>query len=168
MSAPNFLTIVAGVKRLVPFISTSAGVADANKGIMTDSTGRIASSLMPVGIGADTSSIVASEAIAAGRYVNIWDNSGTPNIRLADNSNNRPANGFVLTAVSNGANGTVYHTGRNTGDTAAAGMRYLGTAGQSIAAASLPTTAGSIQQILGYSSGSGVTFEFDEPIVMGV
>jgi hypothetical protein len=163
----KFLTRIAGVLQQATAIGASAGVADANKIVATDATGRVHSSLMPSGIGADTSSLTATEAIPAGSYVNIWLNGGTPSIRLADNSNNRPANGFVLTAVANAATGTVYRTGRNTGDGSALGVRYLGTAGQSIAAASLPTAAGSIVQVLGVSDSSGVTFEFDEPILNG-
>lgn len=167
MTTNKFLTRIAGVLQQVTAIATSAGAGDANKIVATTATGRLDPSLMPSGIGADTSTLPATEAIAAGSYVNLWLNSGTPSMRLADNSNNRPANGFVLTAVANAATGTVYRTGRNTGDTSALGARYLGTAGQSIAAAALPTAAGSIVQLLGVSDASGVTFEFDEPILNG-
>ncbi len=56
---------------------------------------------------------VASEGLAAGDLVNIWDDSGTPKARLADASANRPADGFVLADVDSGDPATVYAQGMN-------------------------------------------------------
>ena len=46
--------------------TTSAGAGDSGKVVALDAAGRIDNSMMPVGIGADTASIQASEALAAG------------------------------------------------------------------------------------------------------
>src|SRR5690606_35480393 len=62
---------------------TSAGAADAGKLAMLDANGRLDSTMMPVGIGADTASIQASEALAAGDFVNIHSSSGA-RVRKAD------------------------------------------------------------------------------------
>lgn len=94
---------------------TSAGAANAGNIPALDGTGRLDSSVMPVGIGADTVSIVASEALTAGNFVNIWNNAGTPNVRKADGSTSgKTAHGFVLAAVASAASATVYLAGQNT------------------------------------------------------
>lgn len=147
-------------------IATSVGSSSASQIVSTDSTGRLDPSLMPSGIGADTGTYTATEAIGAGRYVNIYDVSGTARIRLADHSASRPAHGFCLSAVANGGTGTVYRAGRNTGDLVAVGQRYLGTAGNSIPINAQPSSSGAILQSLGLSDGSGVTFDFDEPTLI--
>ena len=46
--------------------ASSAGVGDAAKIVQLDGTGRIDSTMMPVGIGADTATITASENLAVG------------------------------------------------------------------------------------------------------
>jgi hypothetical protein len=108
MAAPRFLSLILGRRKMVPTIATSAGAADAEKVpstngsgvldpsllnaattgtqvvVMTGSDGLLNPAIMPVGIGADTSSIVASETLAAGDIVNIWNDSGTPKVRKAD------------------------------------------------------------------------------------
>lgn len=55
----------------------------------------------------------ASEDLEAGDLVNIWDDAGTPKARLADASEDRPADGFVLTDIDLGSPATVYSQGTN-------------------------------------------------------
>jgi hypothetical protein len=70
---------------------------------------------MPTGIVPDTASIVASENLAAGDLVNVWDNAGTGSVRKADASmSGKEAHGYVLSAVLSGANASVYFEGTNT------------------------------------------------------
>lgn len=87
--------------------------------------------------GADPSQpVVASEALAAGRFVNLYANAGVLNARLADNSNNRPAHGFVRSAAASAATATVYPMdGINSALTGLTigGTYYLGTAGAALA-----------------------------------
>jgi hypothetical protein len=161
MSSNKFLTLVAGVQTLVTAIAASVGVGDANKVVMTDSAGRLDSSLMPSGIGAQTITATATEALVAGDWVNI-----TPTgVRKADNSNNRPAHGFVLASFANAATATIHTSGLNTAKTGlTAGTRYfLGTAGSQTATA--PTTAGTIVQTVGVATNATtIPFDFEAPI----
>lgn len=169
MTTNKFLTYLAGVRTLVTAIATSAGVGDANKIVATGTDGRLHTSFMPVGIGASTEAIVASEALAAGDFVNIFNNTGTRNCRKADATNNRPAMGFVVASVASAGTATVYLQGLNT---AVSGLTpgliyYLATtAGGSTATA--PSTVGQIIQVVGVAtSTSAINFEFDEPTVLG-
>lgn len=134
----GFLARVAGKTKQVFGLATSTGSADAGKLIATDSSGKLDMSLMPTGIGANTIIATASEAIGAGKFVNFYSNAGAMNVRLADNSNARQADGYVKDAVANAAQATVYPL--DTTNTALTGLtpgaRYwLGTAGGTIAAA---------------------------------
>lgn len=149
--------------------TTSAGAGDANKVVALDAAGRIDSSMMPVGIGADTASIVASEALAAGDLVNIYNNASVANIRKADGSTaGKEAHGFVLAAVSASASGTVYFEGTNTQCTGLTpGLQYLSgtTAGKPSSTAASGT--GKVVQIVGFAvSATAMNFQAEPPIVL--
>lgn len=138
----SYLTkIASGAQYLYRAITTSAGVADADKipatnasGVLDisitngtiasagagssgklvalDASGRIDSSAMPVGVGADSQSFTTSEAIAAGDIVNLHNSSG-PKARRADASNGRPGHGFAPSGAASGASVVVYFEGTN-------------------------------------------------------
>lgn len=148
-------------------VVTSAGAASAGRPLLLDSSGRIDSSSMPVGLAADTLSVVTSEAISAGDYVNVYNNSGTLTARKADCSNGREAHGFALVGAASAANVAVYFEGSNTqvsGKTPGA-RQYLSTAGATTATA--PTTAGNILQYIGIAtSATSINFEGDRPITL--
>jgi len=132
MATQGFLARVAGRTKQIFGIDSSAGAADAGKIPALDSTGRLAANMMPVGIGANTTICPASEALGAGTFVNFWQDGGVMKARLADNSNGRQADGFVIAAAASAANATVYPLdSTNTAQTGlTAGARYwLGTAG---------------------------------------
>lgn len=168
MATNRFITLVSGVQRFVTAISTSAGAGDANKIVATGSNGRLDSSLMPVGIGAATAMVPASENLAAGDFVNIWNDAGTRRCRKADASNNRPAHGFVTAAVVSGNDAAVFQQGENaelSGLTPGTLMFLSTTAG--LATETAPSTAGQIIQSLGYAlSATSILFEFDPPILI--
>lgn len=146
---------------------TSTGAGDAGKLVALDGSGRIDGSMMPVGIGADTANIQASEALSAGDFVNIW-NSGGARVRKADATTaGKEAHGFVLAAVASGANASVYFEGSNTGVTGLTpGVVFLATiAGTASGAA--PTASGNVVQRLGVAtSATSVNFEAAQPIVL--
>lgn len=130
--AQGFLARVAGKTKQLLAVIVSAGAGDAGKIVGLGSDGRLDASVMPVGIGADTTQAVASEALGAGKFVQYHSNAGVFSARLADNSNGRQAEGFVLAAVASAAAATVYPLdGTNAQQTGLAiGSRYwLGTAG---------------------------------------
>jgi hypothetical protein len=134
--------------------TTSAGAADAGKLVALGPDGKLDTSMYNAGSGVSTRPIVASEAIGAGKFVNEYLNAGVLNVRLADNSNNRPAHGFVLTAVASAGTAAVYDMDAvNSGLTGLTigSDYYLGTAGGVITPAVDATTAttGTIDQKLG-------------------
>lgn len=172
MALQKVLTIVSGVKKLVTLaISSSAGSGDADKIPALDANGRLDTTFMPVGIGAPTASILASEALTAGNWVNVYNNTGTPNVRKADATvAGKECNGFVLANVNNAANATVYFDGINTQCTSlTAGLRYFlnTTAGGEIVQASAPSALNNIQQELGEAiSTTAIVFQPKEPITI--
>ena len=103
----DYLKISGGVPTDANANNVSAGAADAGKLVKLDAGGKIDGTMMPAGVGAETRSIQASEALSAGDLVNIHDVSG-PRIRKADaTAAGKEAHGFVLSAISSGASGTV-------------------------------------------------------------
>ena len=160
MAAKKFLRLVGGIITEVFGVQTSAGAANAGDVVALDASGRIDASMMPVGIGADTASITASEALAAGDWVNVWD-SGGAKVRKADATvAGKDAYGFVLAAVTSGNPATVYFEGTNTqvsGQTPGAVFLQT-TAG--LGGAAVPSGAGNVVQQLGVAvSATAVNFE---------
>lgn len=166
--ADKYLYLNAGRMTERSVTVSSAGAADAGKAVGLDAAGRIDSTMMPVGIGADTASIQASENLAAGDLINIWNSSG-PKARKADAATaGKEACGFVLAAVTSGANATVYFEGTITGLTGLTpGARhYLSTtAGQNTATP--PSAAGNVVQYIGTAiSTTALSFEPQDGIVL--
>lgn len=168
MAGNKYLALIAGVMTEVFGIQTSAGAADAGKIPALDSTGRIDNSMMPIGIGTDTNSIVASEALSAGDFVNVWDSAGTAKVRKTDATTaGKEANGFVLSAVASGAPATVYFEGTNTQVTGQTpGKVFLGTtAGK--ATATVPSAPGNVVQQIGYAvSATAINFNAQVPVTL--
>lgn len=149
-------------------IQSSAGAGDAGKIPALDASGRLDSSMMPAGIGADTASIAASENLSAGNLVNVWNDSGTPKVRKADATTaGKEAHGFVLAAVTAPAAATVYFEGPNTALSGlTAGNLYLSTtAGGTTSTA--PSAAGNVVQRVGVAvSATVLNFEAQQPITL--
>jgi hypothetical protein len=112
--------------------------------------------------------IVAGEALAARDLVNIYNNGGTPTVRKANASLGREANGFVMAAVANGANATVFFDGLITGLTGlTAGSAFLSGATAGLATATAPTTVGHIVQRVGtFVTATTMKFSFDVPVTL--
>ena len=158
----KFLTNNAGAIQEVAANTSSAGAGDAGKLPALDGTGRLDTSFMPVGIGADTAVIAATEAIATGRYVNIYDGgSGVFKCRNADASSGKPGYGFVLAPVTSGSNATIYFGGQNTQLTGLVpGDVYLSDTTPGSVTQTAPTTSGHIVQKLGPAI-SATTMDFN-------
>lgn len=161
--ANKYLRLLAGKIKELEALVTSVGAADAGKIVATGADGLLDPSLMPAGIGANLVVAPASENLAAGDFVNLWNDAGTLKVRKADATTNaKPANGFVLAAVTAPANASVYLlSSKNTAKTGlTAGTEYfLGTtAGTTTATA--PSAAGNVVQYLGKAvSATEMTFE---------
>lgn len=153
--AQGFLAVVGGKIKQVLAIVTSAGAGDAGKIPALDASGKLDTSFLPSGIGANQIVVPSSENLSAGDFVNLYDNTGVLTARKADNSNAREAWGYVETAVTSPANATVKRlntvNGNRSGLTAGAEY-WLGTAGGVITTpldATDVANAGKVVQYLG-------------------
>lgn len=166
----KFLNLENGRIKQDGAIATSAGAGDAGKMIKLDGTGRLDNSVMPVGIGADTKQATASEALAAGDFVNFWNDGGTAKARKADATTaGKEADGFVLSAVASGGSALVYNEGTNnqlTGLTV--GSRYYQSASTPGGVTTTPPSgSGNVVQYIGKAvSATELAFEPDAGIVL--
>jgi hypothetical protein len=148
--------------------TSSAGAGDSGKLVALDGAGKIDSTMMPTGVGADTQSIVASEALAAGDMVNIYNSSGAK-CRKADAATaGKEANGFVLAAVESAANATVYFEGTNTQVTGQTpGPVFLSATTPGLATSTAPSGSGNVVQRVGFATGTTtINFQAQTPIVL--
>lgn len=193
MPVPRFLANIAGRIKMVAAVATSAGAGDADKlpatnasgvldptllnaattgvskVVMTLGTGLLDPSIMPTGIGADTSSLVASEALAAGNLINIWDDLGVAKARKADAAvEGKEAHGFVLSAVALAATALVYHEGKITGLTGLTpGALHFLSAVAGATTAIAPSTVGNVVQQVGIAlNATTLGFEAQQPITV--
>jgi hypothetical protein len=147
-------------------IVTSAGAGSAGKLSALDSTGKLDTSVLPVGIAADVVTATATEAIAAGAYCNVYNSTGAK-VRNADNSNGRPAHGYVLASVLNAGVATIYLGGPNTQVSARTpgAVQFLGTGGAAVETA--PTGTGVLVQQLGVAvAATVVNYGYQPPITL--
>jgi hypothetical protein len=150
-------------------VTTSAGAGDVGKIPQLDAAGKLDTSVMPSGIGAETESATASEALTAGNFVNIYDNVGVKSVRRADATTaGKEANGFVLTSFASSATATIYTDGSNnqlTGLTPGVSYYLSNTPGGTILT---PLTGvGQVHQKLGKAStATSLIFEHFEPITL--
>jgi len=167
--AQKFLRLLSGVISELEALVTSAGAGDAGKIPALDATGKLDNSLMPVGIGADSKILPASENLAAGDLVNVWNDSGTAKARKADATTaGKEANGFVLSAVTLGNNATVYFDGTDTqlSSLTPGVVYYLATTAGGVTDTP-PSGSGNVLQRVGRAlSATELTFEPGEPITL--
>ena len=169
MAGDKFLFNNAGVVTEKAALQTSTGAADAGKIPALNNTGRIDESMMPVGIGADTASVVSSESLAAGDLVNLWNDAGTTKCRKADASTpGKEAHGFVLAVVTSPAYATVYFEGSNTQMTGLlGGQQFLSATTPGKTQAAAPSATGQVVQIVGFATGATtMNFQSRNPIVL--
>lgn len=159
---------VTGLQSEVEALVESTGPADAGKIPGLDTDGRFNLSTMPVGIGPDTATLVASEDLSAGDIVSIWDDGGIAKVRKADASNGYRADGFVKSNVTSSQNALVYFEGPNTGKSGlTAGARYYLSATPGGITDTPVTASGSIHQYVGSAYGvSSFNFEPGDEIVL--
>jgi len=165
--ADKFIFIDGNNKAEREATTSSTGVAEAGDIIALDPTGKIDPSLLPNGIGANVKMVVASEGLASGAFVNIYDNGGVENCRNADAvAPGKEASGFVLSAYSASDVAMVYLDGTNNqlaGLTPGAAQFLDTTAGQATETA--PAATGNIWQVLGEAiSATEISFKVGEPI----
>ena len=145
----------------------STGVSEAGDIVALGADGLLDPSVLPAGVGQNVDVIPSFENLAAGDWVNIFDDSGTVKVRKADNSNQRRAHGFVKAAVTAPANASVYGPGelndQLTGLTLGVEY-YLGTGGGETA--TIPSATGEIAQGLGVTkSTTAIRFNPSQPVL---
>lgn len=167
----SFLSIVGNLVTEITALVTSSGAGDAGKIIQTNGAGKIDETLLPSGIGPEVRTMPASEALAAGDMINVFNDSGTAKARKADASvasGGKRAMGFVKAAVSSGTTATVYYGNINDQLSGLTIGQVLflsgGTAGTVTATA--PITSGHITQEIGIAlSATEALIEIQKPIV---
>jgi hypothetical protein len=159
--ADKYIRNNAGVLTEKQATVESLGSGSAGEIPALDATGRLDQTLMPVGIGPDVAKIEADGNIAAGDFINVFNDDGTAKVRKADASTaGKQAHGYVLDSASNGTMATVFFEGHNTAITGATpGTVFLGTTAGSFQATA-PSGAGQIVQRLGVAIASDdINFE---------
>jgi hypothetical protein len=165
--ADKYIYINAGTLTEREATVTSAGAGNAGDIVALDAAGKLDNSVLPVGIGADTASIAASENLAAGDLVNIHNSTGAK-VRKADATTaGKEAHGFVLAAVTSGQNATVYFEGSNTQVTGLTpGVLFLSTS-PGVATGTAPSGSGNVVQRVGVATAAtSLNFEGSQPIVL--
>lgn len=167
MAAKKLLRLVSGIVTEIVGVVTSAGASNDGDFPVLDSTGRLDSSMMPVGIGADTYVGVAGETIAAGAYVYIDAAGEVFNASAASGGN--AAMGFCTAGFSASADATVYFEGRNTGVTGktVGARQYLSDSTPGGTVETAPSGAGKKVQFLGNAiSATSIDNEISDYVVL--
>lgn len=161
----------AGIEHELEALTVSAGAADAGKLFAPGADGKWDITLMPTGIGPATKSVMASEALTAPCFVNLWNDAGTLKMRYADAATaaaGKKAHGFLLASVASADFGLVYFEGEITGLSGLTpGADYfLSAASPGAPATTVVTTAGHILQYLGVATGAtSIDTEIARPII---
>ena len=170
MAAQRFLTLIAGRIRQMAAVVISTGAGNDGDIVALDAAGKLDPSVLPVGVGMNTVPATATEPLAAGDLVNLYNQAGSIAVRKADaTTEGKECSGFVKAAVANGAVATVYTSGNVlsglTGLTPGARQFLHKVSGLRVETP--PSSAGNIVQMLGIaSSATSMVFEPEEPITI--
>ena len=146
---------------------TSSGTDDAGKIVALGSDGKLDVTVLPAGLEMNAVDLPAYENLTAGDFVNIFLDAGTPKVRKADASTNKPAHGYVLSSVSAGSNVTVYFDGHNTQLTGLTPGSYyfLSATTPGGVSSTPPNTSGYLAQRVGVAvSTTTIDVEIGDPI----
>lgn len=163
MAGDKYFFDNGGFQKEKAAVQTTTGVSDAGKIIALDSAGLLPVTMLPVGVGVETVSVVTSENLAAGAMVNLYSNSGTYTARNADATTNaKSADGFVLAAVTSPAVAIIYlipSSGRNTAVTGLTiGSVYWLSTTPGAVTLTAPSASGNIVQRLGKATSATELF----------
>ena len=152
MAAKKYLKESGAYYEEVAGVVVSSGATNDGDLVALDATGRIDETVFTIGGGPLIKTIVASETLAAGDYVSIWNDTGTVKVRKADATDvTKKADGYVLDGVTAAANATVYFEDFNS---ALSGLTigadyYLSATTPGDVTNTPPATSGNIVQFLG-------------------
>ena len=172
MPADKYLFLdTSGKPKERALTDASAGAGDAGKGVALATDGKLDPSLFPSNIGSPVYTYVASETLAAGDLVNLWNDGGTVKMRKADASvATKQAHGYVKSAVSSGASGSMYSEfgGVITGLTGLTGGNdyFLSSTVPGGVNTAVPSASGTLVQFIGVAKSA--TELYFNPEVRGV
>lgn len=170
MSAAKYLTREGGLQKLEVTVQTGGAASDEGKIPSLNADGKIDLSMIPTdSLMTNTTTVQVAEDLAAGDYVNFFDDAGVGKVRKADATLSRPAHGYVIDAFVTGSNAVAYISGMCAGNGLTVGARYFLAAAGGVT--STPDEAnGGILQFLGVAvpiaNGVGIQFEYDDYIVL--
>ena len=148
-------------------IVVGGSAENAGSIVALDENGKLDDTVMPVGIGAETKVITASENLSANDVVNIYDDAGTVKVRKANATDDtKPAHGYVKDAVTSGSQAVVYTDGYLPGTGLTIGSKYFLSAETPGGVTTTPPSAtGNIAQVIGVAvSTTDIKFEPLVPI----
>ena len=167
--ADKYIKLVSGVPTETEATVQTAGAADAGKILALDANGKLDTTTLPAGIGADTALLTASENLAAGDVINVYEDTGAFKVRKADASTaGKHADGFVLNGVTAGNPATVYFEGTIVGLSGVTpGQLFLSATTPGGFSATPPSGAGKISQIIGIGvSSTSINFDRNTAYVL--
>ena len=156
--ATSYLTKENG-RNVEKIAGTVGGTTDANKLLALDGAGKVPLAAMPNGVMSDLDTFIASEAISANAWVNIYSNTGVPSVRNATANAAAPleAYGYVLQAVAAGGTATVYFDDNNAGGSGlTVGPQWLSATTPGASTPTPPTGAGVYSQYLGVAVSTSI------------
>lgn len=161
--------LVNGRLRQVEATVNSSGAVNAGDIVALDSSGRLDITVMPAGFGTDTVAIIASENLAAGSLVNVWDDSGAPKARKADaTSPGKETIGFVLESFNSDELATIFFEGTISGLSGLIpGTRYYTGTTAGTVTSTPPTASGNVVQYVGIAiSTTAISYEATDGIIL--
>lgn len=174
MPAKKYISLPSnGIPTEVQATVVSSGAGNDGDLVALDSTGKLDTSVMPTGIGAEIVNATASENLSAGDLVSFWNNAGTLNVRKADASAasaGKKAEGFVKAAVTSGNSAAVYTdigtVNANVSGLTAGSDYYLSGGTPGGVTTTAPTTSGYLVQYIGKAL-SSTSIQF-QPEIRGI
>jgi hypothetical protein len=131
--------------------ATSSGAGDAGEFPILDGAGKLDITFMPNGLGADSSILVAGEALSAGDF--IYVTAGSTVMKADATTFAKRAMGYVIASVLNAGNATVFFDESNSALSGlTAGSTYYLSATSGLATLTAPTTSGQFVQELGIAT----------------
>lgn len=158
-----------GIVTEVSAVQTSAGAGDAGKVIALDAAGKLATNMLPSGIGAEQVQVTWAEGVAANDLINVYLDGATWKGRKADGGTNKyRADGFAIASGEAAATGYVQMEGLITGLTGLSqGKLYLNNTTAGTYQQTVPTGTGKLHQVVGRAiSDSSYFFQSEEEIVL--
>lgn len=156
-----------GTRTTYEGVVSSSGAADAGEFPVLDGQGKLDSSVLPNGVGADAVSATAGEDLNSGDFV-YFNSIG--NVLKADaTAIGKQARGYVIAGVTNGSQATVYFDDTNgvlTGLTPGA-TYYLSPTTPGAVTETAPTLSTQIVQRLGFASNATTLHtDIEQPVIL--